>query len=98
MHQLSFLYMLNYPAVYSLSESEWAAVLMQGSVFNLVLPDCVNELYSLVWIKLKHPFPHSYQPSRLCVDPGLSPLAFESTAIFLITDKSSVSMGSFPRW
>ena len=35
MHQLCFLYMLNYPAVYSLSEKQRVAVNMQGIVFTL---------------------------------------------------------------
>ena len=35
MHQLCFLYMLNYPAVYSLLEREIAAAHMNGIVFTL---------------------------------------------------------------
>ena len=35
MHQLCFLYMLNYPAVYTLSEQEKMAAHMQGTVFAL---------------------------------------------------------------
>ena len=62
MHQLCFLYMLNYPAVYSLSEREGVAAHMQGTVFtsarlkivstikNLyhIQCQCVDELSSLV--------------------------------------------------
>ena len=62
MHQLCFLYMLNYPAVYSLSEKERAAAQMQGTVFTLarlkIVPtikkfyhiqcQCVDELSSLI--------------------------------------------------
>ena len=64
MHQLCFLYMLNYPAVYSLSERKRAAAHMQGTVFTIYrkienssyyqelvshpMPECVDELNSLV--------------------------------------------------
>ena len=71
-HQLCFLYMLHYPAVYS-SEREREAVDMQGTVFALARLEIVpsielvsypmpehDELKSLVRIKLQQLFPGSY--------------------------------------
>ena len=74
MHQLCFLYMLNYPAVYSLSERQSGFTHARNCVYlskienssyyqELVshpLTESVDELSSSVWIKLQRPFPGSY--------------------------------------
>ena len=95
--------MLHYPVVYSLFERERVDAHTQGTVLvptikNLYHIQCqyVDELSSLVWIKLQHPYLDSYYPSRLRVAPGFIPLAFESAAIFFIIGVSSVYMAGFP--
>ena len=76
MHQLCFLYMLNYPVILCSLSRERVAVNMQRTVFTLArlkivpsyhqelvshpTPEHVDELSSLVRIKLQQPFPDSY--------------------------------------
>ena len=88
---------------------ERAALHMQGIAFTLarskIVPttinlnhiqcQCADDLSSLVWKNLHHPFSDRYLPRRPCVDPGFSPVAFECATIFFITYESSVSMASF---
>ena len=61
MHQLCFLYMPNYPAVYSLSERERGCTHARNYLSKMkIVPtiknlyhiqcQCVNELRSLVWL------------------------------------------------
>ena len=54
MHQLCFLYMLNYPVIYSLSERERVEVNMQGIVFTLERSKIVPSYHQEI---ISHPMP-----------------------------------------